>query len=68
MTSHNLDATVFVYSNKKTGEIRCEYIDNARVLEEDELWFHEATLEPRMFIQHHWKTIEQNRNDSPDGD
>ena len=36
--THNLDATVFVYKEKKTGEIRCEYMEKARHLEEAENW------------------------------
>ena len=61
--THNLDATVFVYKEKKTGEIRCEYLDKARHLEEAENWEHIATLEPRMWIQCHWMDVERNRDD-----
>ena len=51
--THNIQATVFVYKNKTDGSIRAEYIDGAMV--KDENWIHLATLEPRMWIQHHWE-------------
>lgn len=60
---HNLDATVFVYRLRETGQIRCEYIDKARDLEDDPAWEHMATLEPRMWIEHHWMEVERNKDD-----
>ncbi len=61
--THNLDATVFVYRLRETGQIRCEYIDKARDLEDDPAWEHMATLEPRMWIEHHWMEVERNKDD-----
>ena len=61
--THNLDATVFVYRLFETGQIRCEYIDKARDLEDDPAWEHMATLEPRMWIEHHWMEVERNKDD-----
>ena len=55
--THKLDATVFVYEHKKNGRIKCEYIEEARFLEDDNAWEHVATLEPRMWIQYHWKDV-----------
>ena len=54
---HNLEATVFVYEHKQTHEIRCEYLYNAKELEDHADWEHLATLEPRMWIQTHWKEV-----------
>ena len=54
--THNLDATVFVYRSKKTGCVRCEYAEVARTLSEND-WEHEATLEPRMWIEYHWDEV-----------
>lgn len=52
--SHNIEATVFVYRHQQTHETRCEYLERARLLEDLPEWEHIATLEPRMWIQHHW--------------
>lgn len=56
--THNLDATVFVYQHKQTSEVRCEYLENAQALEDHPDWEHMATLEPRMWIQCHWLTLQ----------
>lgn len=50
---HNIEATVFVYRNKKTKEILCEYISTARDVDESK-FDHIATLEPRLYIQYHY--------------
>jgi len=55
--THNIDATVFVYKHKTQGSIRCEYLERARMLEDDDVWEHMATLEPRMWIQYNWKKV-----------
>lgn len=52
--THNLEATVFVYKSKADGSIRAEYMEGARDLDKDE-WIHLATLEPRLWIQHHYE-------------
>ena len=46
-----LNNTIFVYQHKKTLEIRVEYIDKAKSLEEDPDWFHNATIEPRAYLE-----------------
>ena len=64
---NNLAATVFVYKHRVDETIRCEYIDGAMVMGDE--WVHLATLEPRLFIQAHWKDIEEieyKRNACPD--
>ena len=54
---HNIEATVCVYENRKTGEARAEYLLESMVLGAgDGEWVHVATLEPRMWIQAHWRT------------
>jgi hypothetical protein len=58
MVEHNLEATVFVYRHIVTNEIRCEYLDKARYLEDSADWYHEATLEPRLWIQHNWTKVD----------
>ena len=56
---HNLEATVFVYEHRSTGEVRAEYLPAAIVLGSGEgEWVHSATLEPRLWIQAHWKTVQ----------
>lgn len=62
MTQNNLDATVFVYQHRHTREIRCEYIGAARQLEDAAEWEHLATLEPRLWIQHHWNDAAAERD------
>ena len=52
--THNLDATVFVYRNRETGEIRALYVDDARAMIGRDDYEHVATLEPRMWIEHHF--------------
>ena len=56
---HNIEASVFVYEHRQTGEVRAEYLNAALALgHEDEHWRHVATLEPRMWIQAHWRTVQ----------
>ena len=52
--THNLDATVFVYRHRETGEIRALYVDDARAMNYRPDYEHVATLEPRMWIQAHY--------------
>ena len=52
----NIDA-VFVYRHYETGQIKCEYLDKAKVLEDLFEWEHLDTLEPRAWIQEHWKDV-----------
>lgn len=52
--THNLDATVFVYRNRETGAICALYADDARAMIGRDDYEHVATLEPRMWIEHHF--------------
>lgn len=54
---NNLAATVFVYRNHETKQIRCEYLGAAPYLEDDPAWEHLATLEPRRWIEAHWGEV-----------
>ena len=57
--THNLDATVFVYRNHKDKKIKAEYFEKARLLEDSPDWEHIATLEPRIWIEFNYDTIEK---------
>lgn len=59
--TNNLDATVFVYRNKETMQIKCEYVNKAMALEDDNGWEHLATLEPRAWIEHTYTVRERER-------
>lgn len=50
----NPDATVFVYRHRETGAIRALYVDDARAMIDRDDYEHVATLEPRMWIEHHF--------------
>ena len=52
--THNLDATVFVYRHRKTGTITALYSDDACAMNYRPDYEHVATLEPRMWIEHHF--------------
>lgn len=54
-----MNNTIFVYQHKKTLEIRVEYIDKAKILEDDPDWWHNATIEPRAYLQN---VLENNKN------
>jgi hypothetical protein len=58
---HNLDATVFVYEHKTTGEIKAFYRESAVSFNNSQAasdWNHVGTLEPRMWIQAHWNKVQ----------
>ena len=55
--THNLAATVFVYRNKVTSEIKCAYLDSAKEFELQPIWEHLDTLEPRTWIQVHYEEV-----------
>lgn len=56
---HNLEATVCVYERRSTGEVRAEYLPASIALGAgDDEWLHVATLEPRLWIQAHWRTVQ----------
>lgn len=54
---HNLDATVFVYVDRVSGEVIATYWDRAREIEKQKTHDHVDTLEPRMWIQAHYSKI-----------
>jgi len=51
-----IEATVFVYRNKATGEIRCEYLDDAKLADLKD-YDHLATLNPKMWVQYWFDTV-----------
>jgi len=53
-----IEATVFVYRNKATGEIRCEYLDAAKLADLKD-YDHLATINPQMWIQYHYDDQEK---------
>ena len=57
---HNIEATVFVYRHKTTGEIRCEYLDAAKTVDPKD-YHHEATLNPKMWVQYWFDTVSKLR-------
>lgn len=57
---NNLDATVFVFKHKKTGEIQATYSPQFKDFETDKQWRHVGTLEPRLWIQAHWAKVDVN--------
>ena len=59
--THNLDATVFVYRHRETGAIRALYVDDARAMIGRDDYEHVATLEPRMWIEHHFDDAAKER-------
>ena len=58
---HNLDATVFIYEHKTTGEIKAFYRESAVSFNNSQAasdWNHVGMLEPRMWIQAHWNKVQ----------
>jgi hypothetical protein len=53
-----IDATVFVYRYKKTGEIECAYLDDAIHFQND-AYEHVATLNPLAWIELHYDEIKE---------
>lgn len=51
---HNLNSTVFVYRHRETGAIRALYTEDARAMTGRDDYEHVASLEPRMWIEHHF--------------
>tara|TARA_R110000868_G_scaffold182047_2_gene423045 strand:+ start:6735 stop:6929 length:195 start_codon:yes stop_codon:yes gene_type:complete len=51
-----IDATVFVYRNNSTGEIRCEYLDEAKTVDLND-YHHEATINPKMWVQYWFDAV-----------
>jgi len=59
--THNLGATVFVYRHHETGAIRALYVDDARAMIDRDDYEHVASLEPRMWIEHHFDDATKER-------
>lgn len=52
---HDLSRAVFVYQHRDTGEIKAFYLDDAHAMTGNEAWHHVGTLEPRAWIESHWR-------------
>ncbi|MFD0669680.1 hypothetical protein ACT80S_18325 [Ramlibacter sp. MAHUQ-53] len=61
---NNLAATVFVFRNQ-AGEIRCTYAEAFYCVDGRDGWQHIATLEPRLWIQAHYATVEKAEQAKP---
>lgn len=55
---NNLDATVFVFKNKETSEIKATYRD-LYMLYANDSWEHVGTLEPRAWIEANWQAVQE---------
>ena len=58
---HNLNSTVFVYRNRETGAIKALYTEGARAMTGRDDYEHVASLEPRMWIEHHFDDAAKER-------
>ena len=58
---HNLNCTVFVYRHRETGAIRALYTEDARAMTGRDDYEHVASLEPRMWIEHHFDDAAKER-------
>ena len=58
---HNLNSTVFVYRNRETGAIKTLYTEDARAMTGRDDYEHVASLEPRMWIEHHFDDAAKER-------
>ena len=56
----NINATIFVYRHKSTGEILCLYLDEAGNVPPKD-YYHEATLNPKMWVQYWFDTVSKLR-------
>ena len=54
-----IEATVFVYRHRHTGNISAHYRDTALNLKESQEWEHVATLNPRAWIEFNYSLVEQ---------
>ena len=54
---NNFDATVFVYSDRVSGEIIATYWERAREIEKLKTHDHIDTLEPRLWIQANYHKV-----------
>ena len=58
---HNLNCTVFVYRHRETGAIRALYTEDARAMTGRDDYEHVASLDPRMWIEHHFDDAAKER-------
>jgi hypothetical protein len=59
--TRNPDATVYVYRHRETGAITALYSDAALDMLHNADYEHIATLEPRMWIEHHFDDATKER-------
>ena len=59
--AHDLNCTVFVYRHRETGAIRALYTEDARAMTGRDDYEHVASLEPRMWIEHHFDDAAKER-------
>jgi hypothetical protein len=59
---NDLDATVFVYKHKETGNIEAEFLKEALVFEDNADYEHVATINPRLWIKENYEIIKFLRN------
>jgi len=59
--THNLNCTVFVYRQRETGAIRALYTEDARAMTGRDDYEHVGSLEPRMWIEHHFDAAVKER-------
>ena len=58
---HNLNCTVFVYRHRETGAIRALYTEDARAMTGRDDYEHVASVDPRMWIEHHFDEAAKER-------
>lgn len=54
-----IEATVFVYRHRHTGNISAHYMDTALHFDDAQEWEHVATLNPRAWIEFNYSLVEQ---------
>lgn len=59
--TRNPDATIYVYRHRETGTITALYSDDACAMNYRPDYEHVATLEPRMWIEHHFDDATKER-------
>ena len=59
--THNLNSTVFVYRNRETGAIKALYTEGARAMTGRDDYEHVASVDPRMWIEHHFDEAAKER-------
>ena len=59
--THNLNSTVFVYRHRETGAIKALYTEDARAMTGRDDYEHVASVDPRMWIEHHFDEAAKER-------